>query len=308
VVALAGVALAVTTLNGLIFLALQQRLLFPARLIWDWSEGRRRLREAFPLLLNSLLLVVFFRFDYLILRAFFPDPAVVGTYDAAYKLINMTTIVPAYFVAALFPVLARYAATDRAALQRAYRHALALLQMIAWPAAVAVAVLARELILLLGGKNYLPGAAQALAILIWFLPLSYANGMTQYVLIALRRQHAITAAFGVAAAFNLAANLLLIPRYGYLAAAALTVATELAIMVTFVRVLRAEGAVPPLVALTWRPALAALVTGAAMLAAYQLGWPVAALVAPPVYLAVLWLLGAFGAEERALVRRVLGRS
>ena len=33
----------------------------------------------------------------------------------------------------------------------------------------------------------------------------------------------------------------------------------------------------------------------------------AAVAAPPVYLAALWLLGAFGAEERALMRRVLGR-
>jgi hypothetical protein len=44
-----------------------------------------------------------------------------------------------------------------------------------------------------------------------------------------------------------------------------------------------------------------------MLAAYPAGWLLAALLAPPVYLAALWLLGAFGAEERALARRVLGR-
>ena len=309
VVALAGVALAVTTLNGLIFLALQQRLLFPFQRVWDWAAGRRMLREAFPLLLNSLLLVVFFRFDYLILRAFFPDPAIVGTYDAAYKLINMTTIVPAYFVAALFPVLARYAVNDRAALGRAHRHALALLQMLAWPIAVGVSVLARDLILLLGGQAYLPGAAQALAVLIWFLPLSYANGVTQYVLIALRRQSAITAAFAIAALFNLAANLLLIPLFGYYAAAALTVATELVIMLPFLRILRAEGARQPLLALAARPAVAALAMGAAMLMARQAaGWIAAALVAPPVYVAGLWLLGAFGAEERALARRVLGRS
>jgi O-antigen/teichoic acid export membrane protein len=307
VVALAGVALAITTLNGLIFLALQRRLLFRAALTWDWPSGRRLLRESFPLLLNSLLLVVFFRFDALILRGA-DDAAALGTYGAAYKWINMTTIVPAYFVAALFPVLARHAAADRAALARAFRHALALLQMIAWPATVGVAVLSRELILLLGGQEYLPGAAWALAILIWFMPLSYVNGVMQYVIIALRRQREITLAFGIAALFNLTLNLLLIPRYSYLAAAAITVATELVIVIPFLRVLRQEQAVPPLLALCWRPAAAALVMGAVMLLAYPAGWLVAALVAPPVYLAGLWLLGAFGAEERALARRVLGRS
>lgn len=308
VIGLALVALGVTTLNALIFLAIQQRTLFPARWVWDWADARRLLHESFPLLLNSLLLVVFFRFDYLILRAFFADPAVVGTYDAAYKLINMTTIVPAYFVAALFPVLAHYAATDRAALVRAYRHALTVLQLIAWPAAAAVSVLARELIAVLGGQAYLPGAAQALAILIWFLPLSYANGVTQYVLIALRRQRAITIAFALAAVFNLVANIVLIPLFGYVAAAALTVATELVIFLPFRRILRVEEVSLPLIA-WWRPAVAALLMGAAMYLVSSLaGWMASALIAAPLYGALLWLLGAFGVEERALVRRVFGRA
>ena len=52
--------------------------------------------------------------------------------------------------------------------------------------------------------------------------------------------------------------------------------------------------------------------GAAMLA---LRWPLGAplgsaaaiIVAPPVYALALWLIGGVGAEERALVQRILGR-
>jgi O-antigen/teichoic acid export membrane protein len=312
VVALAIVAFAVTSLNGVLFLLLQRHLLFHARLVWDWGEGRRLLRSSFPLLLNSLLLVVFFRFDTLILRGV-SDSSAVGTYDAAYKWINMTTIIPAYFVAAVFPLLARYAATDRPALVRAYHHALSLLQIIAWPITSAVVVLSGELIGLLGGREYLPGAALALAILIWFLPLSYANGVTQYVLIALQRQNSITVSFAIAAIFNLAANVLLIPLYGYFAAATITVATEVVILLPFLRTLRQEKILPPLLALAWRPAVAAVLMGAAMLAirSFDPQLPLlvlaAAVAAPPVYLAALWLLGAFGVEERALMRRILGR-
>jgi len=153
----------------------------------------------------------------------------------------------------------------------------------------------------------------ALAILIWFLPLSYANGVTQYVLISLRRQGSITVSFAIAAIFNLVANLLLIPLYGYFAAAAITVATEVVILLPFLRTLRQEEILPPLLALAWRPAVAALVMGAAMLAIRNFDPQAlvpalaAAVAAPPVYLAALWLLGAFGVEERALMRRVLGR-
>jgi O-antigen/teichoic acid export membrane protein len=306
VIALAAVALVVTTLNGVIFFVLQQRLLFPARFVWEWPTGRRLLREAFPLLLNSLLLAVLFRFDVPLLRAF--SPASVGVYNAAYGIINVTQIVPPYFVAALFPLLARYAATDRAALDRAYRHALTLLQMIAWPVAVGVTLLASDIIALIAGVEYLPDAAVALVVLIWYLPLSYANGVTQYVLIALQRQSAITIAFGIAAVFNLTLNLLFIPLFGYVAAAAITIATEVVLLAPFMWTLRREGAQPQLLRLTWRPAVAAALMGGAMGAADTIHVALAILIAPPAYGAALWALGAFGVEERALARRVLGRN
>lgn len=306
VVGLAGVALAATAFNAVIFFVLQQRMLFRAQFVWEQATGLRMLREAFPLLLNGLLLAVFFRFDAIILRAV-RDSATLGLYDAAYKLINMTQIVPPYFVAALFPLLARHAASDRPALERTYRHALNFLQLLAWPVAAATTVLAPELIQLVGGDQFLPGAALALQLLIWYLPLSYANGVSQYVLIALRRQHAITVAFALGAAFNLVLNLLLIPRYSYLAAALVTVATEVALFLPLLRVLRAEGAAPPLFALAWRPAIAAGAMGLLMWAAHMAaGWP-AALAALPLYPLALWVLGAFGTEERAILRRALGR-
>ena len=88
-------------------------------------------------------------------------------------------------------------------------------------------------ITVVAGRDYLPEAAIALAVLIWYLPLSYANGLTQYVLIAANRQRFLTLAFIIAFAFNLAANLTLIPRYGYLGAAVVTVASEIVLLVPF---------------------------------------------------------------------------
>src|SRR6185437_6445609 len=73
-------------------------------------------------------------------------------------------------------------------------------------------------------------SANALRVLIWFLPISYVNGITQYVLIAVNRQRTITIAFASAVIFNLVANLILVPIYGYMAAA-VTVATEAVLFV-----------------------------------------------------------------------------
>lgn len=311
VVGLAWAAVGTTTLTTLILLALQIRLLFAPRLAWRWETARALLRPAFPLLLNSILINVAFSFDTFILRAF-TDDLTVAQYRMPYRVINVALILTPLLTNAIFPVIARYAQDDRAAFNRAYRLTLQALLLAAFPVAVATTLLAPDLVRLFAGRQdqaqYLGVSDRALAILIWFLPLSYANGLTQYVLIALNRQSAITRAFAAMALFNLVANLLLIPMFGVYAASVLTVLSEALLYLLFLPLLRREGAAQPLGALAWRPALAALIMGAAMLVVRQAGWLAAAACAAPIYLAALWLMGAFGAEERALARRVLGRS
>jgi O-antigen/teichoic acid export membrane protein len=212
---------------------------------------RRLGRSGFPLLLNSLLLTVFFRFDAVILRAVAGD-AVLGLYDAAYKVIAMTQIIPPYVVGALFPLLAQRAAHQRELLAPLVARAIGVLQWVAWFGVVIITLMADELIWVLGGKAYLPGAAQALRVLIWYLPLSYTTGVLQYALIAIQRQKTITLAFAVGTIVNIGCNLVLIPYYGAIAAAAVTIATEVALMVAVWPTLRAAGLYLP-----WRTLLVA---------------------------------------------------
>jgi O-antigen/teichoic acid export membrane protein len=321
VVGLAWAAVGTTALTSLIFLALQFRLLFPPRLAWDGPFARSLLRPAVPLLLNSLLVNAAFSFDAFILRAFTSD-GVVAQYRMPYRVINVALILPPLLVNAIFPIIARQAEGDRAALNRAYRRTLQVLLLAACPIAVATTVLAPDLVTLFAGRSsaaeYLGVSDRALQILIWFLPLSYVNGLTQYVMIALNRQSSITRSFALMALFNFVANLLLIaafPAYGIYVASAVTVISELVLYIAYLPLLHREGATPPLFAVAWRPALAALLMGAALLAIRGL-MPaasaalalVSALVGLPVYAAALWLLGGFGADERALMRRVLGRT
>jgi O-antigen/teichoic acid export membrane protein len=314
VIGLAWAAVGATSLTALVFLVLQLRLLFPPRLLWDGVFARALLRPAFPLLLNALLINAAFSFDSFILRAF-ADDTVVAQYRMPYRVINVALILPPLLINAIFPIIARHAENNREALNQAYRRTLQVLLLAAFPIAVATTILAPALVTLFVGQSkaheFLGASDPALALLIWFLPLSYVNGLTQYIMIALNRQAAITRSFAMMAAFNFTANLVLIaafPGYAILIASAVTVLSEVVLYITFLPLLRQEHAIPPLLSLAWRPVLAALLMGAAMLVAAGIGPVAAALIAPVAYAAALWLLGAFGAEERALVRRVLGRT
>ena len=326
ILGLAWAAVAVSCFTALIYAVLQTRAFFRPTLRWEGAIISALVPLALPLMLNNLLNAVFFRFDTFLLKAFGGGQGYtqVQQYNLAYQVLGIAMILPPVVTFAVFPLLARRADADRSALHEAQNRTLWALLLLAFPLAAGLSVLAPDLVrLFIGGsqrpQDFLPASADALAILAWFLPLSFANGLLQYVLIAINRQRAITRAFLIGAAFNLLANLVAIPFFGLYAASVVTILSEVVLFAVFAPLLRREGLAPPLLQLAWRPLLAALAMAAAMLAVGlafslpanpQIGWPrLLAMVAvsAPTYAAALWLLGGVGPAERALLRRALTR-
>lgn len=269
-------------------------------------------RESFPLMVNHLLATVFFQVDVLLLQPM-RGSVEVGYYGAAYRYIRGLDIIPGYFTMALFPVMARYAHSARDSLQRAYRLSVRLLFLVSLPLAVGTTMIAPELILLLAGHSYLPQSATALQILIWYMPLGFVNSVTQYVLIALDEQHYLTRAFIIGVGFNLVANLAAIPAFGFQGAAAVTVLSELALLIPFMHRVHRHLDPLPWLDLIWRPAVAAAAMGMVLhiLRGTSLPWPVFVPVGGTVYLLALAALGTARAPDMGivlgLVRRRIGR-
>jgi O-antigen/teichoic acid export membrane protein len=244
---------------------------------------------------------LFFKIDAALLP-WLAGPAVAGTYAAAYKVCEGAGIASSSFTLAVFPRLAR--STD---LSAAYRLALRILLQLAFPLAAGVALLAAPVVSLVGGTGYLPDSAIALAILIWYLPLSYANGLTQYVLIAAGRQRFLTQAFSLAFVFNVAANIVLIPMYGYVGAAAVTVLSELALMIPFqVVAARVAPGVRPWTEARY-PVLATLVMAPVVWWVRDAFHPIAAIVVgAALYPTALWALGGIDTRQRSLILELMG--
>jgi O-antigen/teichoic acid export membrane protein len=323
VVALGWISLVANLGTAAVFAFACARRFFPLKVNVSPTRQLALARDAFPLMLNSLLNNVFFRFDVQVLQS--KGTAVVGYYANAYKVIDAAGAIPSSFVLALFPLLARRAGgaeSERAdgeriegepersgggeaGFRRVYYLAAKLLVAIALGIALPVTYLAGEIVRWLWGPAFLPDSAVALRILIWFLPLSFFNGLTQYVLIAIGRQSRITLAFAVAALCNVGANLLLIPRYGYVAAAAVTIASEVVLLVPFLFALRGRVAAGPVLRAALRPAPAAAGAGLLLWVARDATEPLRlllALVAGAGYLALLFATGVFDpAERRVLV-------
>jgi O-antigen/teichoic acid export membrane protein len=261
VIGLAVAALVSTCLTAILFVFILRRN-FPALSIgfdigslWLERSGAYTLLSAgWPLMLNALLVGLFFRIDQFIVK-----PVVGGhgveQYQAAYGFINFVLIITPAVTLALFPRMARHAINDRERLVYEYTFALKALLLLAVPIIILTVWFAPFLITIFtGGKaGYLPDSAVALQILILFLPFSFVNGVTQYVLIALNKQRLITVAFGITVVFNVAANLALVPLLGISGAAITTVLSELVLLGPFVWWVSRELGAVPLASLAWRP-------------------------------------------------------
>ncbi|HFD39183.1 MAG TPA: hypothetical protein ENJ31_04965, partial [Anaerolineae bacterium] len=213
-VGLAGVSIVANIVSATALGWLMTRHCFRPHAEWDRATGRWMMRTSFPLMINLLLATIFFRIDVLLLKPLKGD-TVVGYYSAALKYVDGLLIIPQYFTQAIFPLMSRYAASSRESLLRAYTLSLRLLLIVALPIAAAMPFIGEGLIMLLGGAEYLPHSKIALQLIIWFLPFSFVNSVTQYVLIAIDQQRFLTKAFLVGVTFNIVANLIFIPLFSY---------------------------------------------------------------------------------------------
>jgi O-antigen/teichoic acid export membrane protein len=214
------------------------------------------LHDTLPFAMASALGVVYLRTT-VILTSLIASSAQTGYFATAYRVMEVLIGVPVLLIGALFPVLARAAATDRVRLRAA---AMSTLQgAIACGALVAVCVFAgaRLAIEILTGAHVADTVA-ALATLGVGLGFSFVGASSQFALLALREHRAILLINSLALTVNVLLTLLLVPAHGARGAAlalALSEVTVATLSTTFFA--RALGGLRPPWALIGRTALAA---------------------------------------------------
>ncbi len=298
-----------TTMTILAILARRWLWAGPARLpegpvCVQWPLLREMLAVSWPLMLSLLLQVLFPGVNVLLLKPLQGDAAV-GWYDAGYKWISAMNIIPAFFTVAVFPVMSRQAAQNRAGLMTSYRLSSKLLTMISLPAAVLITLLADVLVGVLSGGQFLPHGAIALQILVWSVVFGWLNSLTNYVLIALDRQRYVLLASGARVVFAIAANLLFVRAFSYVASAGVIVAGEVLLFALFDADLRRQLGAVGWGRLLWRTGLAALVMGGVVAGVAAFNPALALLSGLIAYPLALFLLRAITPAEWAALAPLL---
>jgi len=151
-----------------------------------------------------------------------------GIYSVAYRAVGMTQIIGYGVLYSLLPTLSRDALGHVD--QRRVQRAVGLLLNIAFFVVLGTIIFGAPAIRLILGPRYAE-SAEALKILIWAVILRYLNYGMNIRFLAAGRESVFVSTSLSCLAINLLGNVILIPRFGWRAAAAMTIVTELALLV-----------------------------------------------------------------------------
>ena len=266
----------------------------------DLARWRWIFRQAVPLGVALVLSTIYYRLDGVLL-SLFKGREEVGIYGIAFRFLEMMVVFPAFFTLSVFPLLSETAhRRDLEAFRGIAQRSFDVLVIGAVPVTLGAIATAPAIVAVLGGAEFTEAVAPtrilALAGGAMFVILLFGT-----IMIALDRQRDLVVLSAAALVGNVTLNLLLIPSYGYNAAAAVATLTEVVVLAGAVVVVSRAADFRPRLGVLAR----SLVAGCVMFAAV---WPVGNRLMLAVPIGVVIYVGlalALGVHRAIDLRAVL---
>ncbi|MCL5004130.1 MAG: flippase [Patescibacteria group bacterium] len=204
---------------------------------FDFAFWKKIITTSLPLGAGIVLTVVVAKSDQFLLSVLRLSPSLemtndvaLGNYGLAYKVFENILVFPTYFVNAVYPLMVKNYAVDAPKFRRIFWSSLVFMV----GASIAVGALgiyfSPLIIEIIGGRGFVL-APTALRVLLFGLPFFFSSALFLFLMITQNQQKIIPFIYLIAAVFNFCSNYLLIPKFGFMASAWLTGATELLILV-----------------------------------------------------------------------------
>jgi O-antigen/teichoic acid export membrane protein len=287
----------------LLFIFARKHILFS--LDFDFSYWKKIIKSTLPIAISIVLTLIYFKIDSIFLslsaiNRYSPNPiSDVGIYGIAYKILEGLIFFPAMFVGLIMPLLSNSVFTDPEKFKRIFQKATDILIIFIIPLIIGLLMLSLPIVVLIGGADF-GASAQVLNVLAFAIGLIFLGNLFGNGIIALNRQKAGAWIYFISMIFNIVLNLIYIPKYRYVGAAATTTATEF--LVTILMMILIYKTIHYLPKFN---VIKPLIAGAVMAGFLYLfsSWNVFLLVGGGlvVYLLVLYIIGGIKKEEIQLL-------
>lgn len=211
---------------------------------FDWPVWRRIAVHSWPIALSITFNLVYLKGDVIVLSLTRSQDEV-GLYAAAYKILDVLTVIPIMFMGLVLPLLvkARSEGSDpefKRILQRAFDF----MAVLSFPFVAGTLVVGAPLMRLVTSDQF-AASGPLLQILILAAAAVFFGSMFGHAVIAVKRQKEMIWGYAIDAVLATALYALMIPKYGPASAAWITVLSEVFIAcATYAVVRRATGFAP----------------------------------------------------------------
>ncbi len=218
-------AVVTSSIVNFIFVWWSARRYVRIRLHFDWPYWSSTLRDTLPIAISIVLNLIYFRADTIILRLY-KGTYDVGLYGAAYKILEILNTFPIMFVGLLLPSLgSAFSRGDTERFRAIFQKGFDLLLVAIVPMLVVGWMLARPIIVLIGGQEYAP-AAPVLRLLLIAVSALFLGSLSGHVVTIINRQRQMVWSYLSVAVIGLVLYLTLIPRFSLYGGATGTIVTE----------------------------------------------------------------------------------
>ena len=217
--------------NGAIFLLMiiftKQRINLSLKI--NWPYWKHIIKAAIPMSLAIIFNRIYFKVDTLMLSVFKPASDV-GIYNLPYKVLEVIVFLSIIFVGIVFPILAKYIKNDIEKFKNAFKLSHDALLITAIPLIFGGYILAKPIITLLGGNDFMASVA-VFRILLFAVVIMFLNALISHIIIAAGKEKDVAKIHFIGAILSITTNLVFIPLYTYIGASATTIFVELVMLV-----------------------------------------------------------------------------
>jgi O-antigen/teichoic acid export membrane protein len=259
---------------------------------FDWPVWRDIADRSWPIALSITFNLIYLKGDVIILSLTRAQEEV-GIYGAAYKILDVLTVIPIMFMGLVLPLLVKARAEGKPNdWNRIMQKSFDFMAVLAMPLIAGALVVGRELMVLFAGDGFAE-SGPLLVILIIACAAVFFGSMFGHAVIAVKQQKKMVWGYAIDAVLATALYLAVIPAYGPTGAAWVTVFAEVFIAcATYYMIWRTTSFVP-----SFRTFLRAAVAGLFMAAFVK--------VLPDMHVLLKVLLGAAAYAALAILMRAV---
>jgi len=221
---------------------------------FDFGYWKKVFITSLPFGVALILNTIYFRLDVILLTLFLPHSQTmpnltadciknlcsdveIGLIGVAMRMLETLVIVPVYFMNSVLPIMTRFIEEQSEKIRNLMQYSFDFLIATALPILIGSYILAKPIIYFISdpefvsGNVYTYGSDTAVRILMFAMLFSFINSLFGFTLVVLNKQVKLMYINAGAVIFNLIANVLVIPYFGFRGAALVSVVSEAIILI-----------------------------------------------------------------------------